>query len=45
MTWYFYQQADESTQIFIGVVLIAAIVFVLAANLFFWIQERIKKRK
>ncbi len=43
MAWYFYQNADEPTQIFIGIVLIAAVVFLIGANLFFWIQNKIKR--
>jgi|LakMenEpi03Aug12_release.lakeMendotaPanAssembly.Ray.scaffolds.fasta_scaffold246852_4 hypothetical protein len=44
MVWYFYTNADESLQIFIGILLIIAIVFLLFANIYFFISEKIKNR-
>lgn len=45
MMWYFYQNADEPTQMFAGVVIIISIVFLVGANLFFWLQEKAGKKK
>ena len=44
MVWYFYTNADESLQIFFGILLIIAIVFLLFANIYFFISEKIKNR-
>lgn len=43
MTWLIYENADEATQIFVGVLVIASIVFLMGANLYFWIKEKMKK--
>jgi hypothetical protein len=45
MTWLVYESADESTQIFVGVLLILAITFVISANIYFWIYDKIKNSK
>jgi FlaG/FlaF family flagellin (archaellin) len=45
MTWLVYENADESTQIFIGVLLILAITVVIGANIYFWVYDKIKKSK
>ena len=45
MTWLVYENADESTQIFVGILLILAITFVVGANIYFWVSDKIKKTK
>jgi uncharacterized protein YpmB len=42
MNWIFYDNADESTQIFIGVLLILFITIIIVANVFFWLADKIK---
>ncbi len=43
MAWLVYDSADEATQIFLGVLLILAITFVIGANIYFWLRDKIKK--
>jgi hypothetical protein len=43
MIWLIYENADEPTQIFAGVILITSMVFLIGANIYFWIKEKIKK--
>jgi hypothetical protein len=45
MEWLVYENSNESTQIFVGVLLIISIVFVIGANIYFWIIDRIKNSK
>jgi len=45
MTWLVYENADEATQIFVGVLLILAITFVIGVNIYFWICDKIKNSK
>lgn len=45
MTWLVYDNADEATQIFVGVILILAITFVIGANIYFWVSDKIKNSK
>lgn len=44
MTWYIYNNADEQTQIFVGILLILAILFVMISGLYFWIKGKKKKK-
>lgn len=43
MTWLIYDNADESTQIFAGVLVIVSMVFLIGVNAYFWLKEKIKK--
>jgi hypothetical protein len=45
MPWIVYENADESAQIFAGVLLILTITFVIGANIYFWVCDKIKKSK
>jgi len=45
MEWLVYKNSDEATQIFVGVLLILSIVFVIGANIYFWITDKIKNSK
>lgn len=45
MTWLLYENADEATQVFVGVILIFSITFVVGANIYFWISDKIKYTK
>jgi len=45
MEWLVYENSDESTQIFVGVLLILSITFVIGANIYFWVIDRIKNSK
>jgi hypothetical protein len=42
MVWYIYDNSDEATQIFFGYVIIALILILIGANLYFWIKEKLK---
>jgi hypothetical protein len=45
MEWLVYENSNESTQIFVGILLIISIVFVIGANIYFWICDKIKNSK
>lgn len=45
MAWLAYENVDESTQIFVGILLILAITFVVSVNIYFWVSDNIKKQK
>jgi len=45
MTWLVYENSDDATQVFVGLLLIASIVFLIGANLYFWIKDKIKKNQ
>lgn len=45
MTWVVYNSADESTQIFVGIILILAITVIVGANIYFWVSDKIKNSK
>jgi len=45
MEWLVYENSDEATQIFVGVLLILSITFVIGANIYFWVIDRIKNSK
>jgi len=45
MEWLVYENSDEATQIFVGVLLILSITFVIIANIYFWVIDRIKNSK
>ena len=42
--WLIYENADESTQIFGGVLWILAITFVISVNIYIWISDKLKKK-
>lgn len=39
MNWLIYKNTPESTQLFIGLLLIAALLFITGANIYFWILK------
>jgi hypothetical protein len=43
MPWVIYNSAGEATQIFAGILVILSMIFLMGANLYFWIKEKIKK--
>jgi hypothetical protein len=45
MTWLVYENADELTKIFVGMLLILAMITIIGLNIYFWISDKIKKRK
>jgi hypothetical protein len=45
MEWLVYENSNESTQIFIGVLLILSITVVIGANIYFWVYDKIKNSK
>jgi hypothetical protein len=45
MIWYLYENADDRTQAFFGVVLVLFIAFILIASAYFWVRDKIKKSK
>jgi hypothetical protein len=42
MEWLIYKNSDEATQIFVGVLLILVTTFVIGANIYFWVSNKIK---
>ena len=44
MEWLVYENSDDSTQIFIGTLLILSIIFIIGANIYFWISKKIKNK-
>lgn len=45
MEYVVYQNTNEPTQIFVGVVLISALVANIGLVIYFWISDKIKNRK
>lgn len=44
MEWLVYENSDEATQTFIGVIIIISIILVIVANIYYWIINKFKKR-
>jgi len=45
MEYLVYTSADESTQFFVGILLITFLSFIILANFYFWASEKIKKNE
>ena len=43
MTWLIYQNSDEMTQLFFGVLVILAMIFLIVVNVYFWVRDQIIK--
>jgi len=45
MEWLIYENSDDATKVFVGVLLIVAIAFVIVINVYYWVSDKIKKYK
>jgi len=43
MEYLVYTSADESTQFFVGILLITFLSFIIFANFYFWVSDRMKE--
>lgn len=44
MVYLIYENNDEKTQVFIGMIVIGVICFVILANIYYWIKDKLKKK-
>ena len=45
MTWVVYKNSSDALQVFIGILLIASILFIACANIYYSIKDWIENRK